>query len=188
MKRSIQFAVAILAILFLASNGEAYSQLGLHLGMQKARDADEASSMVGSSIRSRLENYGIEASIDYRREKFFDGEATVTTWPVMLTLLYFPIPFIHGDIGAGWFNTSIDYSTTLENQGAKDNASQKFGWHFGGGVEFPIQKVTLTAIVRYVFIDYDWNYVPGTSGRRGDFYMMTFGMLFGSNKSRYQII
>jgi hypothetical protein len=169
-----------MALLSLPSPGEAKAQLGLHVGIQKAQDADNANTIFGAVLRSRIEGWAIEGSIDYRQEKFYDGAVTVRSWPVMLTLLWFPIPVLHGDIGAGWYNTTFDYNADLENLGAKDDTAQKFGWHFGGGVEFPLKTVTLTADLRYIFLDYKWNYVPGTSARKGNFYMLTFGMLFGS--------
>lgn len=181
MKRLLLLATIILALLSFASSASAKTQLGLHLGLQKARGADNAATLLGVLLRSKMEKYAIEASIDYRQEKYFDGEVTVRTWPVMLTLLWYPIPFLHGDIGAGWYNTTMDYSEDLEILGANDDTSQRFGWHFGGGAEFPLESVTLTADVRYVFLDYKWNYVPGTESKRGDFYMLTFGLLFNAS-------
>jgi len=163
------------------SSATARAQLGLHLGIQKARGADNAATLLGFILRSKVEDYAIEASIDYRQEMFYDGHVTVRSWPVMLTLLWYPIPVLHADIGAGWYNTTMDYDADFESHGAKDDTSQRFGWHFGGGVEFPLETVTLTADVRYVFLDYKWNYVPGTGSKHGDFYMLTFGVLFSTD-------
>ena len=168
-------------LLFQPSPAAAKAQLGLHIGIQKAQDADNANTIFGALLRSKTQGWGIEASIDYRQEKFYDGHVTVRSWPVMLTLLYYPIPVLHADLGAGWYNTTIDYNADLENLGAEDYTAQRFGWHFGGGVEFPLETVTLTADLRYVFIDYNWKYVPGSGGRKGNFYMLTFGILFGSH-------
>jgi hypothetical protein len=180
MKRFFLVTAIAFALLIISSPSAAKSQLGLHLGIQKARGADNASTMIGVLLRSKLEGWAIEASIDYRQERFYDGDVTVRSWPVMLTLLYYPIPFLHADLGAGWYNNTIDYNSDLEALGAKDETLQKFGWHFGGGVEFPLSTVTITADLRYVFIDYKWNYVPGSGDRSGNFYMLTFGLLFGS--------
>ena len=180
MKKFLLLATVVLSLMSLTSSASAKAQLGLHLGVQKARGADNAASLLGVLLRSKMNDYAIEASIDYRQEKYYDGDVTVRTWPVMLSLLWYPIPFIHGDVGAGWYNTTMDYSADLEILGAKDETTQRFGWHFGGGAEFPLETVTLMADVRYVFLDYKWNYVPGTGSRRGDFYMLTFGLLFGN--------
>ena len=180
MKRILLLFTMALTLLSLASPANAKAQLGLHLGVQKAQDADDANTIFGALVRSKSRDWGIEASIDYRQDKYFDGLVTVRSWPVMLTLLYYPIPVIHADLGAGWYNTTIDYNNDLELLGARDNTTQEFGWHFGGGVEFPLEKITLTADVRYVFIDYNWNYIPGTGGRKGNGYLLTFGVLFGS--------
>jgi hypothetical protein len=180
MKRFILLLAIALAMLSMTSPAVAKAQLGLHIGIQKAKGADNSGTIFGALLRSRVGSYAIEASIDYRQEKFYDGDVTVRTWPVMLTLLWFPVPFLHGDIGAGWYNTTFDYSDALNARGVKDDAAQRFGWHFGGGVEFPLERVTLTADLRYVFLDYKWNYLPGSSGRSGNFYMLTFGFLVGS--------
>jgi hypothetical protein len=176
MKRFAMLLAAALVLLSLTSPVAAKARFGLHLGVQKAQDADNANTIFGALVRSKAEDWAIEASIDYRQEKYFNDEVTVRTWPVMLTLLYYPIPVLHGDFGAGWFNTTIDYSQDINDLGKSDYTAQRFGWHFGGGVEFPLETVTLTADVRYVFLDYKWKYVPGTSGRKGDFYMLTFGV------------
>ncbi len=185
MKRFTLLIAIAVALLSMTSPASAKAQLGLHLGLQKAQGADNGNTIFGGILRSKVDNWAIEASIDYRQEKFYDGNVTVRSWPVMLTLLYYPIPVIHGDFGAGWFNTTVDYSSVYESPpvNGKDDTFQKFGWHFGGGVEFPLETVTLTADLRYVFIDYDWNYIPGTGGRKGNFYMLTFGMLFGSRSA-----
>jgi len=180
MKRLVLIIVIAFGLAPLFTPAEAKAQLGLHIGVQKAKDADNSASIIGGILRSKAEDWAIEASIDYRQEKYFDGEVTVRSWPVMLTLLYYPIPVLHLDFGAGWFNTTYDYSAALENVGAEDDTFQRFGWHFGGGVEFPLDTVTLTADLRYVFLDYKWKDIPGTEGRKSDFYMLTFGFLFGS--------
>ncbi len=183
MKRLVLLFAIALALLFQVSPAAAKAQLGLHIGVQKARDADNSNTIFGGLIRSKVNDWAIEASIDYRQEKFYDGNVTVRSWPVMLTLLYYPVPVLHADFGAGWFNTSFAYSSAYKAPpiNASDDTAQRFGWHFGGGVEFPLDRVTLTADLRYVFLDYKWNFVPGTGARRGNFYMLTFGMLFNNN-------
>lgn len=181
MKRFILLIAIAVALLSLSLPAAAKSQLGLHIGVQKAQDADNADTIFGVLLRSKAQGWAMEASIDYRQEKFYDGLVTVRSWPVMLTLLYYPIPVLHADLGAGWYNTTIDYNVDLEHLGAEDYTTQRFGWHFGGGVEFPLETVTLTADLRYVFLDYNWKYVPGYGGRKGNFYMLTFGILFGSH-------
>jgi len=179
MKRCTLLIVVVLALLSWTSFAVASAQLGIHLGIQKAPDADNANLMGGILVRSKISDWAIEGSIDYRQDKFYDGNVTVRQWPVMLTLLYYPIPVLHADLGAGWYNTTIDYGSDYESYGARDETLQRFGWHFGAGVEFPLDRVTLTADLRYVFLDYNWNYVPGTGGRKGNFYMLTIGLLSG---------
>ena len=47
------------------------------------------------------------------------------------------------------------------------------------GAEIPMGSAKLTADVRYVFLNYDFQQVPELSGLHSDFFMVTFGILFG---------
>ena len=162
------------------------SYLGPQLGWQKANDADNANLLFGGAFRSKLSpSFAIEASIDYRKEEYDNGSVDVSTWPVMVTALIYPVPVLYGAIGAGWYNTSITYSTDLQLFGASNQTEQKFGWHFGAGVEVPLGMsmsnpgAILTADIRYVFLNYDFQQFPGTEGLHSNFVYMTVGLLFG---------
>jgi opacity protein-like surface antigen len=162
------------------------SYLGPQLGWQKANDADNANFMLGGAFRTKLSSdFGIEASIDYRKEEYDNGAVSVTNWPVMVTGLIYPVPILYGAIGAGWYNTSIAYSSNLHFLGVNDQTEQKFGWHFGGGVEIPLgismnnPGSILTADIRYVFLNYDFQQLPGSPGLQSNFVYMTVGLLFG---------
>ncbi|MDR3625758.1 MAG: outer membrane beta-barrel protein [Ignavibacteriaceae bacterium] len=161
------------------------SYLGPQLGWQKASDADNAKLMVGGAYRIKLSpSFGLEASVHYRSEDYDNGDVSVTSWPVMVTALIYPLPIVYGAIGAGWYNTSITYSSALHLFGANDETEQKFGWHFGAGLEIPLGMsmsnpgAILTADIRYVFLNYDFQQFPGTQGLKNDFVYMTVGLLF----------
>jgi opacity protein-like surface antigen len=161
------------------------SYIGPQLGWQKASDADNAKLMVGGAFRTKLSPaFGLEGSINYRSEDYDNGNVSVTSWPVMVTAMIYPVPIVYGAIGAGWYNTSITYSPALHLFGANDETKQEFGWHFGGGLEIPLglsmrnPGAILTADIRYVFLNYDFQQFPGTSGLKNDFVYMTVGLLF----------
>lgn len=161
------------------------SYIGPQLGWQKANDADNANLMVGGAFRTKLSSVlGVEASINYRREEYDNGAVDVTNWPVMVTGLIYVLPIVYGAIGAGWYNTSVTYSQDLHLLGVNDQTEQKFGWHFGGGLEIPLGMsmnnpgAILTADIRYVFLNYDFQKLPGSPGLQNNFVYMTVGLLF----------
>ena len=71
--------------------------------------------------------------------------------------------------------------TTLDIVGLDlgDDTNSEFGWHFGGGVELPLgSSAHLVGDLRYVFLDYSFDAVPGGGEIDDDFYMATAGLLF----------
>jgi opacity protein-like surface antigen len=159
--------------------------LGPQLGIYRAQDADDVRLMGGAAARLRLsEAFGIEGSVNYRQEEYHGGSVKVTSWPVMVTGLIYPIRPLYGAIGAGWYNSSIEYRLLpgpLVVVGTVSSESkQRFGWHFGGGLELPVGSAAkLVGDIRYVFLDYDFKNLPGTNGVRSDFYVITAGLMFG---------
>ncbi len=157
-------------------------KFGPQVGYQKAQDADAGKVTFGAALRLKLTSaFGVEGTINYRQEKYSDGALTVRSWPVMASALIYPLPFIHGTMGAGWYNTTLDYDQTrLGLNAAKDETTQEFGWHFGGGAELPIGgKSKLAADIRYVFLNYDFKTLPGSRELKNDFYVATVGLMWG---------
>jgi len=152
--------------------------LGPQIGYYKAKDAD-GSIMGGFAWRMKfMPSLGVEASINYRQEKYADDILTVRSWPVMVTGLFYPIPIVYGAIGAGWYNTTFDYDQDRVSF-LKDETTQEFGWHFGGGVELPVgSSYTLTGDIRYVFLDYNFKEIPGSDNLSSNFFVITAGFLF----------
>lgn len=158
--------------------------IGPQLGIYKSTDADNARVMGGAAVRIRLsEAFGAEASINYREEDYDGGRVGVQSWPVMVTGLIYPIPVLYGAIGAGWYNSSIEYRFPpgfLGGPVVQEGTRQEFGWHVGGGAELPVgSTATLVGDIRYVFLDYDFQRFPGSDGVKNDFYVITVGFLFG---------
>ncbi len=153
--------------------------LGPLVGYQRARDADEGKFMGGAALRIKLNDVlGGEASVNYREEQYANSGVTVRSWPVMVTGLLYPVPAVYGAIGAGWYNTTFTYDNA-RYQNTPDETQQKFGWHFGAGVEIPPSSNTkITADIRYVFLNYNFQKLPGAGGLQSDFYLITVGFLF----------
>ena len=155
--------------------------LGPQVGYYKAKDADEGNFMGGAAWRFRFTPMlGLEASINYRQEKYADDALTVRSWPIMVTGLIYPVPLAYGAIGAGWYNTTFDYDQdNIQYQAIKDETTQEFGWHFGGGAELPVsEKLKLTGDIRYVFLNYDFEEIPGSGDPNSNFYVITVGLLY----------
>jgi opacity protein-like surface antigen len=154
--------------------------LGPQLGYYQARDADNGSVMVGMACRLKLTPVlGAEASINYRQEKYGHDVVTVRSWPVMVTGLIYPFPIVYGGIGAGWYNVTFDYNQSKVPL-LTDETTQKFGYHFGAGVELPMGPDNkLTGDIRYVFLNYNFKEIPGGPELKSDFFVVSVGFLFG---------
>src|SRR6266850_963917 len=60
-----------------------------------------------------------------------------------------PLPTLHADAGAGWYNTTFDYKNPL----LRDETKQKFGVHVGGGLRMPFTPITALDLTgRYVWL------------------------------------
>jgi opacity protein-like surface antigen len=181
-KISMGIVYGILILLPLAANSQTNVYLGPHLGIQKSHDAQDANLLAGATLRLKLSSaLGIEGDIGYRQEKYASGAVTVKNWPVTVTGLIYPLPIIYGGIGAGWYNTTIDYAKIYNQAGFSDETTQKFGWHLAAGIELPASpNVRLFGDIRYVFIDYEFKNLPGAvlDGVKSDFYSINAGILF----------
>ncbi len=184
MKKSATFLMLVAGVLLILSSSSFSLGLigvGPKVGYFKTADADNGQLMVGALARLKLGGIGVEGSVDYRQEKYADKEITVRTWPVSATALIYPLSFVYGLAGMGWYNTTIDYDQeSLLFKNIKDETKQKLGWHFGAGVELPFGfGKTLTADIRYHFIDYDFSAFPGSKDLKSNFYSINVALLFG---------
>jgi opacity protein-like surface antigen len=189
-----KYVLLLLLLLLIAAQADAqYGSptnqvslgIGPQIGLYKAQDADNMKVMGGVAVRLKLaQAIGVEGSINYRQEEYDNGAIKVKSWPVMATGLLYVLPVVYGAIGAGWYNTTIDYnipSTPLTpTLNVTSETKQRFGWHFGGGVELPLGTVAkLTGDIRYVFLDYKFQQIPGTGDLKSNFYVIGVGLLFG---------
>jgi opacity protein-like surface antigen len=181
-KISIGILLGIIILLPLTARGQANIYVGPHLGIQKSTGADGANYLVGATLRMKLMPIlGVEGDIGYRQEKFGSGALTVKEWPVTVTGLIYPLPFIYGGLGAGWYFTTLDYSTSYNNAGFADETTHKFGWHLVAGVELPATShFKLYGDIRWVFLDYKFKNLPNAvlNGAKANFYSINVGLLF----------
>jgi len=182
----ILIAITTLSSITYGQNDESLERsfyVGPQLGYFRAIDADEGNIMGGIAARLKfIEIFGIEASINYRQEKYLNNSVTVKNWPVMLTGLVYPLPYVYAGVGVGWYNSNYSYNNNLLELDLTSDTKQRFGWHFGGGVEFPIGQLgKVVGDLRYVFLDYDFNEFPGSNDVNADFYVFTIGFLLGFN-------
>jgi opacity protein-like surface antigen len=154
-------------------------RIGPVVGFFKAQGADNAKTMWGAAMRLKLNDaLGVEGSLHYRTEEYNQGSVKVTSWPVMVTGLIYPIPMLYGAIGAGWYNSSAEI-TLYPGAPIVSETQQDFGWHFGGGVELPLgTAATLVGDLRYVYLNYDFQNVPGSSSITSNFYVIDVSLLF----------
>ncbi len=178
------FLLALIFFAIMPVVAQVGVSFGPQVGIYKSQDADDTNILGGGTLRLRFsEVLGVEASVNYRKENYGNGFATVRSWPVMVTGLFYPNPVVYGAIGAGWYNTSIDYNFPPGFLGGPatitSETKQEFGWHFGGGVELPVGSVVrLVGDIRYVFLNYDFKNLPGSNGINSNFYVATAGLLF----------
>ncbi len=182
MKKNLIVYCLIFGLLIpLTTYGGDFFGLGPRAGYYKAQDAEEGQWFGGAGLRLKMGSIGFEGSIDYRAEKYVNGNLTIRSWPVMASVLLYPLPILYGVVGAGWYNTTFDYNQDkLIFKFVEDKTDQEVGWHFGGGVELPLGiKSKLAVDIRYVFLDYDFSEVPDNKDLKSDFFAVTITMFWG---------
>lgn len=175
------FISLVLIMLSVVPSAAQHSiSFGPQIGFYKAKDAEQTNGMGGLSLRAKLsDRFGMEGSINFRKEKYFNGTVEVNSWPVMVTGLFYPAPVVYGALGAGWYNTNIRYHYPVESTAMTSETQQEFGWHFGGGMELPISSgMRLIGDLKYVFLNYNFTKFPGSNDVNSNFYVMTAGVLF----------
>ena len=180
----ICFLVTLLILVGLGSiqaedDGPEGVYLGPQLGFQKANDADEGQFWGGAVLRARLTYaLALEGSINYRQETFMSDQLTVRSWPVTASALFYPVSVLYGVAGMGWYHLTLDYHSDLASV-FEDETQQKVGWHFGGGLELPLSdNVNFTSDIRYVFLNYDFQELPGSDDLSSNFYALMFGLVW----------
>jgi opacity protein-like surface antigen len=174
MSRVRIFTLAGLLVLACIGTAEAGLGVGARYSYVHNNGLDDNSSMIGVMVRLRhMMFFGLEAAIDHRREEMNDGSKLNST-PLTASLMVYPVPFVYGLAGVGLYRTSIE-----TNSGAEASDSQ-IGYHYGAGVEVPLLPLLkLTGDIRYQFIDYEFEDIPGSLGKvDADGYAVSAGVIF----------
>ena len=177
MWKKLFLVIGLTALQFARVNAQTMN-IGPQLGFYRTQDADNGTYTGGVALRLKFMSVlGVEASISNRQEKYANGALTIRSWPVMVTGLYYPIPIAYGAMGFGWYNASFHYDRSMLPSFTNET-TQKVGWHFGGGFEFPITTyLLLTGDFRYVFLNYDFKPIPGSGDMKSNFTVIAVGFL-----------
>ena len=156
--------------------------VGPHVGIQKESGAEESNHLFGATARLKLLPFlGVEGATSYRQEQQAGDGLTIRTWPVLVSGLLYPLPFLYGGVGAGWYHTTFDYAGNINGMGFDDFTEQEFGWHLAVGAEVPASPwLSLMADVRWVYLDYEFADLPDavTEEVPADHRLITLGLLF----------
>lgn len=123
------------------------------VGVTKSSDgAGGSKSYLGLAMRgSLLPMFKHETAVGYRSEEVIIPELKVTTVPVTESVWFQPIPLIYAGGGVGMYFTSLTYKGALP---IPDTSERKFGYHVGGGLNFPLAPmISVDLQSRYVFME-----------------------------------
>ena len=157
MNKKMMFLVVLLTGLFLYPL-TGYSQeagkfgLGVRGGWYESNDAEEGKLYGGIQSRWKLlPALAIEGAVDYRSEESYPNNRKVTSYPVLVSALFYPIPdakispYLLG--GVGWYFLEVK-----DNQGS--NTTKDFGAHVGFGLDIPLNpNVVFNTDLRYYSLD-----------------------------------
>ena len=170
-------ALGLVASLWNVPVSRAGGEIVPSVGLTRAVDSDDTKSNLGLALRGNLAGPVVqtELGVSYRKEERFDGGLELKMIPITASLLVRPVPLLHADVGAGWYNTKFDYASPL----LEDETKQEFGVHLGGGLQAPIApRLALDLTGRYVFMrDQESKLVPEKFDP--DFWSMSAGLAIG---------
>lgn len=144
MKRLLFIAVLVFFTVSV-SFAQTFS-IGPNVGYAKAKDADNGNFLFGGAARFNFLMFGVEGTIHYGEQKFFNDVVKVQQYPISVSGMFYPIPFLYACAGFDWFN----YKTTVNIPGVAETTSSEIGYHFGAGVQLSLGSVYLTGDARYV--------------------------------------
>jgi len=148
--------------------------IGARAGFYKSSDADGGKLYGGIQARWRVfPALSVEGSLDYRGREDYPGNKKITSYPLLATALFYPIPEAKYSpyllAGLGWY-----YSKVEDPSGS--NTDHTPGLHVGAGLDIPLSpEITFNADFRYYFLNYSDQRVKDlkTNG-----YIISVGMTF----------
>jgi opacity protein-like surface antigen len=183
--------IIILTVLFTAQSEAQYRDspratessigVGPQIGYQRAGDAESGRIMLGAFIRAKLSMaLAIDGSVNYRTEEY--GPINVTSWPVLLSVLFYPVPAVYGLAGVGWHFSTISFENSRFEDDLEDRTESPFGFHLGAGLELPLgESMKLFGDIKYVFLNYDLENINevALNDLNSNFYIINVGLAFG---------
>jgi hypothetical protein len=143
--------------------------IGAQIGFYSPADADNGSLLGGIVAQAKFSKHiGAELSLNYRREKYSDGFATVKSWPILISALYYPFDWLYGIAGFGIYSTTFDYPDfTINGTVIGDEDKTEIDFHIGGGLSFPFgSDFRFIGNLRYHFMGYEIKAVEPGQGTR----------------------
>jgi hypothetical protein len=164
MRVKVLLAVILAALVLPGSADAGLFGLGGHAGYFEVSDDGEKQWYAGGHARLKLPLFfAVEGALDYRpsAKRTLSGplagaEVDVTTYPITVSAMGYPTPFVYVLAGVGWYNTTIEFKDSELITGPLSVTNDNFGSHFGAGLEVPVgSNKSLFADIRYVFLNYD---------------------------------
>jgi hypothetical protein len=170
MKRLLITAAVVL--LLVSTNFAQTFSIGPNVGYVKTKDADKGTYLFGAAARFNFLSFGIEGTIHYAEQKYYNDLVKVQQYPISVSGMFFPLPFVYGCAGLDWFNSR----TTIDIAGSATETYQEVGYHFGAGAQFSLGGVYLTGDARYVLLGK--MKVPNSSEIDNSNLVLSVGLLF----------
>lgn len=144
--------VALLVGISTAHAVELVPSIGI---TRTSTDNAEGKTFYGFAFRGNLfPMFKHETAIGYHSEEVTDPTGTISlkmnTVPMTESIWFAPIPLVYAGVGVGMYFSSLTY----ENVPVPDTQERKFGYHIGGGLNFPLAPmIGVDLQSRYVFMD-----------------------------------
>ena len=163
------------AALLLSPSCARASGIGVRGAWVDTPEREDDAQMVGAFLRLGT-TMALEGAVDYRKTEL-GGGAEVRTWPATLSLVAFPIPYIYGLAGIGWYNTTLELPASF---GGMEDTWREFGYHLGAGIQAPIvTSLSFVGDLRYSYVGYDFDEfaVAVSDFDGGDYLALNLGLM-----------
>ncbi|MEW6184476.1 MAG: porin family protein [Thermodesulfobacteriota bacterium] len=155
-KKMLVLATVLITLFLLPLTLQAESGkfgLGARMGVYKSADADGHKLYGGAQARWRIfPALSVEGSIDYRVQESYPDNKKITSYPILATALFYPIPdakyspYLLG--GLGWYYSKVEDKTG-------SSTVHTPGLHVGAGLDIPLSpEISFNADFRYYFLNY----------------------------------
>lgn len=142
--------VLVISLVFLVTSvsiAQSFA-IGPNVGYFKTKDAEKGTFLYGASARLNFLMFGVEATIHYGEEKFFNDVVKIQRYPISVSGMFFPLPFVYACAGLDWLNSKITYDVP----GISGSTEQEIGYHIGAGAQLSLGSIVLTGDARYILL------------------------------------